>query len=162
MTTTETSSATTARPQVGPAFPSAFADLLKLAGSTRRAALDAGLDSAVLALVKIRASQLNACSFCLDMHTREATEAGESDRRLHLVAAWRETTLFTPVERAALELTEVLTRLSETRDVPDAVYDEVRRNLDETQYAAVVYTIGMINFFNRLAVAGHAPLPDAG
>src|SRR5690349_15337487 len=127
MTTIETSSATTVRPQVGPSFPTAYADLLRLAGSTRRAALDAGLDPAVLGLIKIRASQLNACSFCLDMHTKEAMGAGEADRRLHLVAAWRETNLFTPVERAALELTEVLTRLAETRDVPDAVYADVRR-----------------------------------
>lgn len=148
------------RVQVGEAFPAAYSDLLRLAGSTRKIAVEAGLAPELIELVKIRASQLNACAFCVDMHTREARAGGESERRLHLIAAWAETELYSPAERIALELTETLTRLAETRDVPDELYARALEVFDAKQYAAVVYSIAMINFFNRISVASHKPLPE--
>ncbi|HUR74017.1 MAG TPA: carboxymuconolactone decarboxylase family protein [Sporichthya sp.] len=148
------------RVQVSEAFPAALSDLLRLAGTTRKIAADAGVAPELIELVKIRASQLNNCAFCVDMHTREARAAGESERRLHLIAAWRETDLFSATERTALELTETLTRLAETRDLPEALYDRALQVFNEQQYAAIVHNIAMINVWNRLSVASHKPLPE--
>lgn len=156
-----TTTAVPTRVQVGETFPAAYSDVLRLAGSTRKAAADAGLDPGIVDLVKVRSSQLNGCSFCLDMHTGEALAHGVPARKLHVLAAWRETELFTPVERIALELAETLTRLTETRDVPDELYDRALRILEPEQYAAIVYNIAMINVFNRIAVASHKPLPPS-
>jgi AhpD family alkylhydroperoxidase len=159
--TTDTKNPTrTTRVQVSEAFPAALSDLLRLAGTTRRIATEAGVAPELLELVKIRASQLNGCTFCLDMHTREARTAGESERRINLVAAWHETDLFSPTERLALELTETLTRLAETRDVPDDLYDRALAVFTEHQFAAIVHNIAMINVWNRLSVASHKPLPE--
>ncbi len=155
--TTET--VTQARVQIGDGQPKPFSDLLRLSATSTRLATDAGVAPELLELVKIRASQLNACAFCLDMHTRDARTAGESERRLNLLAAWRETDLFSPAERVALELTETLTRLAETRDVPDDLYARALAVFDAEQYAAIVWCIGTINFWNRLSVASHKPLP---
>jgi AhpD family alkylhydroperoxidase len=159
MTTDTTNPARTARVQIAEAFPDALRDLLRLAGTTRKIAVEVGVAPELLELVKIRASQLNACTFCLDMHTREARTAGESERRLNLVAAWPETDLFSPTERIALELTETLTRLAETRDLPEELYDRALTVFTEDQFAAIVHNIAMINVWNRLSVASHKPLP---
>ena len=156
--TTDTDTHT--RVQVSEAFPAALSDLLRLAGTTRKIAAEAGVAPELLELVKIRASQLNNCAFCVDMHTTEARTAGESERRLHLVAVWQETELFSPTERVALELTETLTRLAETRDLPEDLYDRALRVFTEQQYAAIVHNIAMINVWNRLSVASHKPLPE--
>jgi AhpD family alkylhydroperoxidase len=155
-----TDTQTHARVQIAEAFPAALSDLLRLAGTTRKIATEAGVAPELIELVKIRASQLNACAFCVDMHTKEARTAGESERRLHLVAAWRETELFSPTERVALELTETLTRLAETRDLPEELYDRALAVFTEQQYAAIVHNIAMINVWNRLSVASHKPLPE--
>jgi AhpD family alkylhydroperoxidase len=127
-----------------------------------KAAVAAGLDKLLLELVKTRASQLNGCAFCLDMHTTDALKLGEDSRRLFLLDAWRETDLFTEQERAALEITEALTRLSQTQDLPDDVYERAMKVFDEEQYRAVVWEVVVINSFNRLAVPSHAPLPKRG
>jgi AhpD family alkylhydroperoxidase len=156
MTTTETH----ARVQLTEFFPAVLSDLLRLAGTTRKVATAAGVAPELLELVKIRASQLNNCAFCVDMHTTEARAAGESERRLHLLAAWSETELFSPAERVALELTETLTRLAETRDLPQELYDRALQVFTEEQYAAIVHNIVMINVWNRLSVASHKPLPE--
>lgn len=124
-----------------------------------KAAAAAGVDKLLVELVKIRASQLNGCAFCLDMHTADALKHGESQRRLNLLAAWRETDLYNEQERAALELTEVLTRLSETRDLPDDVYEYATKVFTEDQYQAVVWLVMVINGWNRLAVPGRPKLP---
>jgi AhpD family alkylhydroperoxidase len=157
--TTQIAPPMTTRVQVGEAHKAAYVELLRLAGATSKVAAEAGVPPELLELVKIRASQMNACAFCLDMHTREARAGGESERRLNMLAAWHETDLFSPTERVALELTEVLTRLAETRDVSDDLYARALEVFDEQQYAAIVYMIAMINFFNRISVASHAPLP---
>ena len=104
-------------------------------------------------LVMIRASQLNGCGFCLDFHTKEAAAAGETALRVNLVAAWRETTVFTESERAALALAEEGTRLADASSgVSDETWEHVRKHYDEDQTAALVYLVAMINAANRLGV----------
>ncbi|MCK1816856.1 carboxymuconolactone decarboxylase family protein [Streptomyces sp. XM4011] len=120
-----------------------------------------GLPPTTQELVKIRASQLNGCGFCLDMHTKEASAAGESALRLNLVAAWREATVFTEAERAALELTEQGTRLADAAGgVTDAAWAEAARHYDEEQLAALVSLIAVINAYNRLNVLVRQPAGD--
>jgi AhpD family alkylhydroperoxidase len=107
-------------------------------------------------LVHLRASQINGCSVCVDMHSHELKKAGESDRRIFAVSAWREAPYFTDAERAALALTEAATRLADRDDpVPDKVWNEAARHYDEPALAALVVQIGMINLWNRInAVTG--------
>jgi AhpD family alkylhydroperoxidase len=110
-----------------------------------------GLPDVTRTLVHLRASQINGCSVCVDMHARELKEAGERDTRIFAVGAWRETPYFTDAERAALALTEAATRLADKSDpVPDEVWDEAARHYDEKALAALVIQIGMINLWNRL------------
>ncbi|MFH9722999.1 carboxymuconolactone decarboxylase family protein [Streptomyces sp. NPDC017254] len=105
---------------------------------------------ATLELVKIRASQINGCGYCLDMHTKDATAAGETPLRLHLVAAWREATVFTDAERAALELAEQGTRIADgAGGVTDEVWDNAAKHYDDDQLADLVSVISLINAFNR-------------
>jgi AhpD family alkylhydroperoxidase len=109
-------------------------------------------------LVHLRASQINGCSACVDMHPRLAKKAGETDERLFSVAAWRDTPYFTESERAALALTEALTRLSDRADpVPDAIWNEADKQFDETELAALILAIANINVWNRLNVAVRQP-----
>ncbi|MEU7068070.1 carboxymuconolactone decarboxylase family protein [Streptomyces sp. NPDC051578] len=104
-------------------------------------------------LVSLRASQINGCGWCIDIHTKEAAAAGESAVRLHLVAAWRESTVFTEAERAALALAEEGTRLADAHQgVSDETWAEVRKHYDDDQIAALVSLIALINAANRLAV----------
>jgi len=109
-------------------------------------------------LVNVRASQINGCGFCMDMHTKEAVHAGETHERLHLVATWREATVFTDAERAALELTEQGTRLADAAGgVPDEVWENAARHFDDEQLAALVFEIALINAFNRANVITRQP-----
>jgi AhpD family alkylhydroperoxidase len=113
-----------------------------------------GVPSRTLGLVHLRASQINGCSLCVDMHPRLLKKAGETDERLFALAAWRDTPYFTDAERAALALTEVVTRLSDRADpVPDAIWDEAARHYDEPALAALLISIASINVWNRLNVA---------
>jgi AhpD family alkylhydroperoxidase len=115
-----------------------------------RALADSTLPEATRNLVEIRASQINGCAFCIDMHTKEAAQAGETSTRLNLVAAWREATVFTEAERAALELAEQGTRLADAAGgVPDEAWENAAKHYDEEQLAALVCTIALINAFNR-------------
>ncbi|KIZ17598.1 carboxymuconolactone decarboxylase family protein [Streptomyces natalensis] len=141
------------------AFPAAYRQIRELRDMVEAAAESAGLDPKLLELVKIRASQINGCAFCLDLHIRDARRMGEDDRRLSLLAAWWETGLYTPQERAALALTEAVSKLSQVQDVPDEVYREATAHLTKEQYTAVVWSISVINAFNRLAVPSRKPLP---
>ena len=111
-------------------------------------------------LVKIRASQINGCGLCLDMHTKDAAEAGEAALRLNLVATWREADVFDEAEKAALALTEVGCRIADGGEVPDEVWGEAARHYDDEQMVALVSQIANINAFNRINVltrqrAGH-------
>jgi AhpD family alkylhydroperoxidase len=113
-----------------------------------------GLPYVTSKLVHLRASQINGCSVCVDMHARELKKAGEKDQRIFAVAAWRDTPYFNPAERAALALTEALTRLSDREDpVPDGLWAEVANHYDERALAALILSIGAINVWNRLNVA---------
>jgi AhpD family alkylhydroperoxidase len=112
---------------------------------------ESSLDPVVWELVKIRASQINGCAFCVDMHSFAAQEAGESLERLFALAVWREAPFFTGAERAALALTEAAT-VFEQGQVPDEVWDEAAARFDEDQLAALVLAIGAINLWNRIAV----------
>ncbi|MER8399890.1 carboxymuconolactone decarboxylase family protein [Mesorhizobium sp. M1348] len=128
-------------------IPGALQALLALDKSTETA----DLSYVTRKLVHLRASQINGCSLCVDMHARELKKAGEKDERVFTVSAWRETPYFTDAERAALALTEAATRLADRPDpVPDAVWDEAARHFDEKALAALVVQIALINAFNRL------------
>ena len=130
--------------------PDAMKALLALDKSTQKA----DVPDVTLELVHLRASQINGCGVCVDMHARELKKAGETDERLFAVAAWRETPYFTDAERAALALTEAVTRLSDRPDpVPDEIWDEAARHYDEPALAALLIQIGLINVWNRLNVA---------
>jgi AhpD family alkylhydroperoxidase len=114
----------------------------------------AGLPATIAGLVHLRASQVNGCGLCVDMHPRLLKKAGETEDRLFAVAAWRDTPYFTDAERAALALTEAVTRLSDRADpVPDDVWNEAARHFDETALAALVISIAAINVWNRLNVS---------
>lgn len=149
----------TQRIQMAEAVPNAFQSLLALSGEVEKAAADAGVDKLLIELVKIRASQLNGCAYCLDMHTADAVKLGEDPRRIFVLDAWRETELFTEQERAALELTETITRLAQTQGVPDEVYERATAAFTEVQYGVVAWAILVINSWNRVAVPSHTALP---
>ena len=143
-------------------LPEALEAALALSASTAKG----DLPPHMVELVLLRASQINGCGVCVDMHTKGAKRDGESDERLHAVAAGRDTAYFSEAERAALALAESVTRLSDRpAPVPDAVWDEAARHFDEVALASLLVAIGLINFFNRInvptrQVAGSGPLPD--
>ncbi|WP_134683540.1 carboxymuconolactone decarboxylase family protein [Brevibacillus migulae] len=112
---------------------------------------NSGLDYKLYELIKTRASQINGCAFCLDMHTHDARKAGETEQRLYLLNAWREAPCYTPEERAVLALTEAVTLISE-KGVPNDVYEEVRTYFDEKQFINLLMAINTINCWNRLAI----------
>jgi AhpD family alkylhydroperoxidase len=111
-----------------------------------------GLERPLMELVKIRASQINGCAFCIAMHVRDAKTHGESDERMHLLAAWREAPVYSERERAALAWTEAVTLVAD-RHVPDAIYQDVRRHFSEKELVDLTYAVVAINGWNRLAIA---------
>jgi len=115
-----------------------------------------GLDQSLLHLVEIRASQINECAFCIDMHTKDARLAGETEQRIYGLSAWRETPFFSDRERAALEWTEAVTRVEVTH-VPDDVYERVRQQFDEKELVALTFAVIVINSWNRLNVPFRTP-----
>ena len=122
------------------------------------AVASSGLEHSLIELVKTRASQINGCAFCLHMHTRDARAAGESEERLHLLAAWWESSLFTPREKAALTWTDSLTLVAQTR-APDADYAVMREEFDEAEAVKLTMLIGAINVWNRLAIGFRSQHP---
>ena len=140
------------------AVMSRFAKYLVSAGKT---VTDSALPAATQELVKLRASQINGCGVCTDMHTKDATHAGESQVRLNLVAAWREATVFTEAERAALELAEQGTRIADAATgVTDDAWANAAKHYDDDQLAALVSLIAEINAWNRLNVITRQPAGD--
>ncbi|WP_327696646.1 carboxymuconolactone decarboxylase family protein [Streptomyces sp. NBC_00459] len=126
-----------------------------------KAAADSALPLATQELVRLRASQINGCGFCTDMHTKDAAAAGETAQRLHLVAAWREAKVFTDAERAALELTEQATRIADAAGgVTDEAWADAAKHYDEEQLTALILTITLINAFNRMNVIVQQPAGD--
>lgn len=124
------------------------AALGKLEAYVRRS----GLERSLLELVKTRASQLNGCGYCLDMHTKDARAAGETEQRLYVLSAWREAPFYTERERAALEWAEALTLISQN-DVPDDLYERVSQQFDDKELVDLTLAITTINTWNRLAIA---------
>ncbi len=132
---------------------------LQIAPETMKAAValetilaKSGLEQSLYHLVKTRASQINGCAYCIHMHTRDARAHGETEERLYLLDAWRESPLYSDRERAALAWTEALTHISETH-APDDVYEEVRKHFSEQDTVNLTMLIGMINLWNRLAIS---------
>lgn len=114
------------------------------------------IDDRLQELVRLRASQINGCAYCIDMHTKDARHRGETEQRLYALAAWRDAPFFSAAERAALALTEAVTLLPD--GVPDEVVDEAKRHFDEATLAQLVFTIVVINAWNRLAVTARLPV----
>lgn len=133
-------------------------EVMQALGSLRASAEKTGLPPKTVELLELRASQINGCSVCVDMHTRRLKKAGEPDERIFTVSAWREAPYFNDAERAALALSESVTRLSDRENaVPDEVWNEAARHYDESQLAALVIAIASINVWNRLNVATRQP-----
>jgi len=133
------------------AFPAGYEAMAAL----ERACAEA-MDPVLFELVKLRASQVNGCAFCIDMHWKDARAAGETEERLYMLDAWREASVYTATERAALALTDEVTLIADGHVPPD-VEAAAREHLDATSYAALVFTIATINAWNRLAITSHSP-----
>ncbi|HEX3488076.1 MAG TPA: carboxymuconolactone decarboxylase family protein [Streptosporangiaceae bacterium] len=135
-----------------------FAKYINSAGG---AVTSSSLPATTQELIKIRASQINGCAGCLDMHTKDAAHAGETQERLNMIAAWREATVFTDAERAALELTEQGTRIADgAGGVSDEAWTSAAKFYDEDQLVALVCLVALINTYNRLNVMRRAPGGD--
>jgi AhpD family alkylhydroperoxidase len=120
--------------------------------------MQSSLPKVLMEMVELRASQINGCGYCVDAHTKELAHAGETATRINLVAAWRESSVFTESERAALAFAEEGTRLADAHTgVSDETWDQVRKHYDDDQIAALVYVVAMINAANRLGVILHMP-----
>ncbi|MFI1420920.1 carboxymuconolactone decarboxylase family protein [Streptomyces sp. NPDC020731] len=136
-------------------------EVLKHINSAKKVVHDSTLPVATQELVKIRASQINGCGFCTDMHTKDATAAGETQQRLNLVAAWREAKVFTEAERAALEPAEQGTRIADAAGgVTDEAWANAARHFDEDELAALISLIAIINAYNRVNVINQQPAGD--
>jgi len=141
----------TARLNYAKAFPEGIHALLNLG----RVIATSGLELSLLELVKTRASQLNGCAYCIDMHTKDARLGGETEQRLYALSAWRETPFFTPRERAALAWTEALTNIQQGH-ASDEVYEEVRPAFTEGELVSLTLAIAQINMWNRIAIGFRA------
>jgi AhpD family alkylhydroperoxidase len=130
--------------------PDAIKAMLAFSAATEKL----GLEKPLLELVKLRASQVNGCAFCVDMHAADARKGGETERRLYAVSVWRETPFFTPRERAALAWTESVTQIS-TRGAPDDVYAALSAEFAPKEQMDLTLAIAMINCWNRLAISFH-------
>jgi AhpD family alkylhydroperoxidase len=129
-------------------------------GAAAQAITDSPLPATVQELVKIRASQINGCGACTDMHTKDALAAGMTQERLNLIAVWRDATVFTQAERAALGLTEQGTRIADSAGVDDATWEAARKHFEDEELAALIALIAVINAFNRFNVIVRAPAGD--
>jgi len=140
--------------------PKAFHALRETSEVVRTVAAEAGLDRITVELINLRASQLNGCAYCLDLHTTAALRAGESARRLGVLAAWRDTELFSRTERAALALAEATNNPQDT-DSQASAYEAARQVLTEDQISAVIWVAITINAFNRVSIMSKHPVRDS-
>ncbi len=132
--------------------------LMRSVAALNKAVQESGLEHSLLHLIKLRASQINGCSFCVDMHSREAREDGETEQRLYLVAAWRESPLFSERERAAFAWVEAVTLIA-NGGVSDQLYEATLKHFSEEELVKLTVAVGMINIWNRLCVSFHALHP---
>jgi AhpD family alkylhydroperoxidase len=131
--------------------PDGYRAMAQLEGYVRRS----GLEHPLLELIKLRASQINGCAYCIDMHWKDARAAGETEQRLYGLSAWRESPYYTDRERAALEWTEALTLVSKDQ-VPDAVFEQVRPHFNDKELVDLSWAVAAINTWNRMAIAMRA------
>jgi AhpD family alkylhydroperoxidase len=127
-------------------------EMMKALGALEAVIQDSGLEISLIDLVKTRASQINGCAYCIHMHTKEARGRGESEERLYLLNAWRESPLYSDRERAALAWTEAVTLISQTH-VPDNVYEDIRKGFSEAEIVKLTMLIATINAWNRIAIS---------
>ena len=160
MTTTDDIRRTTGRLEFGSRAPGFLRALTQLDRAATKELDLAGVDPRVRELVRIRASQLNGCAYCIDMHTKDARAIGEAEQRIYALPAWRETPFFTDRERAALAFTETVTMLADTR-VPDDAYAALAAEYSEQEIAALISLIVMINAWNAIGVATRAWEPGS-
>ncbi len=144
-----------ARLNYAKAFPAGLHAVL----GVEKAVRESGLEASLLELVKTRASQLNGCAYCIDMHTKDARAAGETEQRLYALSAWRETPFFTPREQAALAWTEAVTNIQQGH-ANDAEYESARQQFDEAELTKLTIAIAQINVWNRIAIAFRAEPGD--
>lgn len=162
MTDTQRDLATDSRVLIDKQSPEVYRAMIEVARAVRKAAQDAGLDRRLVELVNIRVSQINGCAYCLHVHVRDALRAGETAQRLAVLPAWRDTTLFSPREQAALTLAESLTALPDARS-QDQDYAEARRHLSPEELSVVSWIAISMNAFNRVSVVSrHRVLPEGG
>ncbi|HEX8936203.1 MAG TPA: carboxymuconolactone decarboxylase family protein [Pseudonocardiaceae bacterium] len=136
-------------------------DLYRRMAALNSAVEHCGLERQLLGLIKMRASQINGCAYCLDMHSKDARAMGETEQRLYALNAWRETAFYTERERAALALTEAITLITDGH-VSDAVYKEARRVFDEKEVSQLIWAAAVINTWNRLAISARSvPAPES-
>lgn len=135
--------------------------LMKAVLALNQAVQESGLERGLLHLIKLRASQINGCSYCVDMHSHEALADGDSPQRVLLVAAWRDSPLFTGRERTAFAWTEAVTRIADG-GVPDALYAQALTQFSETELVKLTVAVSVINTWNRLSVAFHTQHPIRG
>lgn len=128
--------------------PDAMKIMMEMEKYTKKSSIERKLRE----LIKIRASQINGCAYCINMHTADAKKMGETEQRLYCISAWRECTFYSDAEKVALELTEHITLISEKR-VPDELYERVRKHFDEKAYIDLVILINQINSWNRISIA---------
>jgi AhpD family alkylhydroperoxidase len=133
-------------------------ELLGAVSALEKAVQESGFDHKLLHLVKLRASQINGCAYCVDMHVKEARRDGETEQRIHLVSAWRESPLFSDRERAALEWTEALTLLPQSR-ADDQFYNPLKEYFSDVEIVQLTVLIGTINVWNRLSVGFRSQHP---
>lgn len=133
-------------------------ELMKSVMAVETAIKATGFDPRLIHLIKLRASQINGCAYCVDMHVKEARHDGEPEQRIHLISAWRESPLYSERERAALEWTEALTLLPSSR-ADDAFYEPLKAHFSDEEIVQLTVAIGLINLWNRLAVGFRSPHP---
>lgn len=139
------------RVEFGKVEPAAMQAMMALEHYVR----NSGIDKTILELIKMRASQINGCAFCIDMHSKDARHAGESEQRLYALNAWQETPFFSPQERAALALTEEVTQIA-GKEVSDGVYEEISRHFTPPHIVQLVMAIATINAWNRIMKTTHS------
>ncbi|WP_411824810.1 carboxymuconolactone decarboxylase family protein [Leptospira sp. 'Mane'] len=130
------------------AYPEAFQIMLK----NEEFAKNSGIETKLYELIKIRVSQINGCAFCIDMHTSDTRKAGEEEKRIYLLNAWREASFYSDKEKAALELAEEVTKISE-KGVSEGCYEKVRKHFDEREFVSLIFLINTINSWNRIAIS---------
>lgn len=162
MTDTQRDLAADSRVLIDKQSPEVYRAMIEVARAVRKAAQDAGLDRTLVELVNIRVSQINGCAYCLHVHVRDALRAGETAQRLAVLPAWRDTTLFSPREQAALTLAESLTALPDARS-QDQDYADARTHLSPEELSVVSWIAISMNAFNRVSVVSrHRVLPEGG